>query len=490
MITFQQWKERIAKMKDNVYFQGQLLRRDDPRLEDWGLNTIKATYDVAHDPEWAGIATATSHLSGQTINRFNHVMQSVEDLLLKQKMTRLECHRVGGCIQRCMGIDAVNAASIFTWEVDQAKGTEYHKNFLKYLKYFQDNDVMATCAQTDVKGDRLKRPHQQADPDMYLRIVEKKSDGIVVRGCKHCITTAPYAEEFIVVPTRVMTPEDKDYAVSFAIPADWEGVSIIASVGGPHRRRRLDAPISHNGWGHGQIVFDDVFVPWERVFLAGEHEFGGRAALLFALMHRHSYSGCKPAMSEVFLSAAAWAAHCNGLLKNATARHKLAEFVFLAELGYAGGIAAAYTAKKCGSGTMEPDVIYLNTARRLAGINIYHEYELLADLAGGLPAAMSSELDYGDEKVGPFLQKYVIRNPEVSAEETERCFRMVEDVLCSEWAAKWGVAGLHGGGSPQMEVIAILSNYDMEQKLNLARYLGGMQPAPKPSSLDRQVNIP
>jgi len=469
----QEYRERLFSMKPNIYMDGELVGRDDPRIAP-GINVISLTYDLAHDPQYEGIITATSHLSGQRINRFCHIHQSVEDLLNKQKMTRLYCQKTGGCIQRCMGIDAMNALSAVTYDTDQALGTEYHQRFLRYLAYFQENDICANCAQTDVKGDRRKRPHEQLDPDLYLRVVERREDGIIVRGAKAHNTVAPYCDEIIVVPTRFLTEEEADWAVAFAVPADTEGVYLSCRPTAPRARKKLRAPIATFGDVESLTIFDDVFVPWERVFLCGEREFGGRLALLFALFHRHSYTGCKPATSDVLMGMAALVAEYNGIEGVQHVRHKLADMIAVAELVYAAGVAAGVTAQRSPAGTYIPDVVYCNVGRRHAGLNIYHEYETVADLAGGLSATLPMEGDFYDEKLGPLLAKYMMRNPGISAEDQHRCFRMIGDAICSGMTGVMQIAGLHGGGSPVMETIAILGNYDLEAKKNIAKHLAGI----------------
>jgi aromatic ring hydroxylase len=266
MITSEEYRERIKALKPNVYMDGELVTREDSRLEP-GMNVIALTYDLPQEDQYEGVFTATSHLSQKRINRFCHIHRSKDDLLKKQEMTRLYCQKSGGCIQRCMGIDAMNALEVITHQVDQVHQTEYHDRFVEYLKNFQEQDLCANCAQTDVKGDRKKRPHQQADPDLYLRIVERKKDGIVVRGAKAHNTIAPYADEIIAIPTRFLTPEESDWAVAFAIPADTEGVKLVCRPTAFRPRKLLDAPINHFGDVESLTIFDDVFVPWERVFL-------------------------------------------------------------------------------------------------------------------------------------------------------------------------------------------------------------------------------
>ena len=474
MITSDEYRQRLLAMKPNVYIDGEIVSREDPRIEP-GVNVIALTYDLAHQEQYEGIFTATSHLDGQKINRFCHIHQSSEDLLKKQEMTRLYCHQTGGCIQRCMGIDAMNALSVITYETDQVHQTEYHARFLEYLKYFQEKDLCANCAQTDVKGDRSKRPSEQQDPDLYLRVIERRKDGIVVRGAKAHNTVGPYADEIIVIPTRFLTPDEGDWAVAFAIPADTEGVKLICRPTNFRSRKLLDAPIARFGDVESLTIFDDVFVPWERVFLCGEHIFGGPLALLFALYHRHSYTGCKPATSDVLMGMAALVAEYNGIEDAKHVQYKLADMISVAELVYAAGIAAAVKGRAMPSGTYIPEVVYTNAGRRHAGENIYHEHQIVADLAGGLIATLPLEGDFLDEETGPLLAKYMMRNPGITAENQHRCFRLISDALCSSIGGVSLIAGLHGGGSPVMESITLLKNYDLEAKKRIAKNLAGIK---------------
>ncbi|WP_258359120.1 4-hydroxyphenylacetate 3-hydroxylase family protein [Moorella sulfitireducens] len=476
--TFEAYVNRLRKMRANVYINGQKLDRSG----DWingGIYCIKQTFDCAHDPAYQDVCVATSHLTGEKINRFTHIHQSVEDLLKKQMMTRLLCHRVGGCIQRCMGIDALNALYVVTHEMDEALGTSYHKRLLKYLEYSQANDLVACCAQTDVKGHRKLRPHEQADPDLYVRIVETRPDGIVVRGAKCCNSIAPYADEIIVVPTRFMTPNDGDYAVAFAIPGDWPGVKLLALPGHHGERKYLKSPIGEVGDVESMTVFDDVFVPNERIFMNGKENpgavpYAGYLALMFAHFHRHSYTGCKTAVSEVIASQAALVADVNGIEKEDHVKEKICDIIATAELVFAAGQASAYRAVKSASGAYVPDEILTNAGRRLAGKNIYEEYKTLADLAGGLSATLPLEEEFFAEETRELANKYIMRNPKYTAEETHRTLRMIQEHLCSHFGAAQIIAGLHGGGSPQMETITMMSRYDLESLKDIAKYLAGI----------------
>jgi 4-hydroxyphenylacetate 3-monooxygenase/4-hydroxybutyryl-CoA dehydratase/vinylacetyl-CoA-Delta-isomerase len=490
MITSSEYRKRMSRMRRNVYMDGKLIGRDDPRMEG-AVNIIAKTYDMVRDPdlkEYRDVLTAKSHITGKKINRFNNIHQSVADLLAKQKMTRIACHQVGGCIARCMGIDATNANSVTTYDADKAYGTEYHKRFLNWLKDFQENDRSSCCAQTDVKGNRPWRPHEQVDPDLYVHRVETLKDGIVIRGAKVHNSYAPVVEQLWVIPTRRLLEDEKDWAVSCVVPADADGVKLIVSASQFNSHKNLGAPGPYGG-ADSMTIFDNVFVPWENVFLNGEYELGGQLALLFALYHRHSYTGCKPAMTDVLMGATALMAECNGIEGKSHVGDKLAEMICTSELCYGTGIAAAVNSRKAPSGTFVPDIVFCNVSRRHAGLNIFHEFDILADIAGGMPATLPREGDWENPKTRPYLEKYMMRNPKVPIENQHRAFRWVQDISCSDYAGVMQYAGVHGGGSPRMEQIAILGSYNIEQVKNIAKRLAGI-PVPKTYSFDRLGRIP
>ena len=485
MRTKQQYIDNLLKLNKNLYYQGDRVGRDHEDLEQ-GIEVIGQTFDAASDPETAELCTTVSHLTGQKINRFCHIHQTTEDLHRKQDMTRALCRKVGYCIGRCMGIDATNAVNAISFEADKmAPGeTNYHQNFLNWLKNFQEKDQVGSCAQTDVKGERLKRPSQQQDPDMYLRVVEKKSDGIVVRGCKVHITQAAVADEIIVVPTRSLTADEAEFAVAFAIPADTEGIKQIIH---PHNMRRRQS--FKRGFDFGAVdsyvIFDDVFVPWERVFLCGEYQHGSLGALLFALFHRHSYSGCKPAIGDIILGMASMAAEINGIEKTHHVREKLSNIIQIAELGYAAGYTASAMGKPeifipgfgqvpYGPGSCIPNSIYCNVGRCLTGESVYHEQEILCDIAGGVPATFPFEQDLTNEELKPFMEKYLKRNPDIPVEDQIKFWLYFGDMTVSALGGTMNYASFHGGGSPIMEQIAITSQYDIKARKDLVKKLAGM----------------
>jgi len=474
LCTAEDYVERLKRMRPNVYAHGRKIGRDDPMLA-LPINTLRFTFDAVNDPELRDLMLTRSHLTGEEINRFTSLNLSVEDLYAQQEMKRRCCHRVGGCTQRCMATDTLNAIGVVSKEIDDEKGTEYHAHFLEFLRYYQANDLVGSTAMTDMKGDRRARPSAQEDPDLYLHVVKKDSGGIVVRGAKNHITMGPYVDEHLVIPTRTLTEEEGDWAVSFAVPADAEGVRIISRVVTPRPRIRLEAPYNRYGVADSVVVFDDVFVPWERVFMCGEWEFAGRLALTFAGFHRHSYCGCKPAITDIILGAAALAAEYNGVEKAPHVVDELTELMVIGELVYASGIAAAARATRTSSGIFTPAFLYSNTGRYMAGINIYHEYDVLNAIAGGGPSTLPPEEDWLNPETGPDLEKYIRRRPGVPPENLHRLFRFISDFSCSAMAGWSQYAGVHGGGSPIMEKIGIRSGYDLESKKRIAKRLAGIE---------------
>jgi aromatic ring hydroxylase len=490
MRTKEQYLKDLEKKNKNLYFNGAKIDRlDEHQLP--ATNVMGLTFDVAFDPELKDLSTATSHLTGETISRFNHIHQSVDDLHKKQDLTRTVGNMVGVCIQRCMGIDAANAINAVSFEASKSpdRKTDYYANWLKWLENFQKNDLVGSCAQTDQKGERLKRPAQQTDPDMYVHVVEEKADGIVVRGCKVHISEASISDEILVVPNRAIMPDEKEYALCFAVPSDHPEIKQVVSFHN-HNKRDVFKNGFEVGYTDSYIIFDDTFVPWDRVFLCGETMHGGAAALLFALFHRHSYSGCKPAMLDYVIGLAGLAAEINGIEKTPHVREKLAELIMIGELGYAAG----YTASALGSpqvympgagfvpygpGSYIPHSIYANVGRCLTGEGVFHEQETLCAIAGGLPATFPYEKDFTNPDTEALLKKYLNRNPNMPIEDQIKFWYQFVDFTCSHTAGVGNYGAYHGGGSPIMEQIAITTQYDIKSRKDNVRRLAGMNPRTK-----------
>jgi 4-hydroxybutyryl-CoA dehydratase/vinylacetyl-CoA-Delta-isomerase len=478
--TGKEYVESLRKRKIKVYLFGEKVENpvDHPIIRP-SINSVAVTYDVANDPKYEDLATTTSHLTGEKTNRFTHIHQSTQDLVKKVKLLRLLGQRTGICFQRCVGMDSLNALSCVTFEMDQKLGTEYHKRFTNYLKYVQGNDLVCCGAMTDPKGDRSLRPSQQADADLYLRIVEQRDDGIVVRGSKVHQTGAVNSHEVIVMPTRTMRKEDKDYAVSFAIPSDTEGLIYIYGRQSCDLRKlegvEIDLGNVRYGGQEAMIIFDDVFVPWERVFMAGEYEFAWPLVNMFSAYHRQSYGGCKAGVGDVLIGAAATIAEYNGVARASHIRDKIVEMNHLNETIYACGIACSAEGYKTASGTYSVNILLSNICKQNVTMFPYEIVRLAEDIAGGLMATLPSEKDFKNPEIGNYMRKYLKGAKEAPTESRLRMLRLMENISMGLGAIGYQIESMHGAGSPQAQRIMIGREVDIEWKKKLAKFLAGIE---------------
>jgi len=488
LMTGDDYTESLRRMKKRVFILGQQVENpgDHPLVRP-SLNACAMTYELAQQPEHADLMRATSNLTGQTVNRFTHLHQNTADLVAKVKMLRLLGQVTGCCFQRCVGMDAFNAVDSVTCEMDQALGTGYHARFRRYLQHVQEHDLVVDGAMTDPKGDRRLKPSQQADPDLFLHIVEKKVDGIVVRGAKLHQTGALNSHEIIVMPTQTLSKEDQDYAVAFAVPADAPGILMIYGRQPSDTRKlegsQLDVGNREFGGHEAMIILDDVFVPWERVFMAGEYAFSGLLVERFAGYHRQSYGGCKVGVGDVLIGAAQSLAQYQGTDKASHVRDKIVEMVHLNETMYACGIACSAEGKPTASGTYQIDPLLANVCKLNVTRFPYEIARLAQDIAGGLLVTLPSEKDLANPQVGPYLEKYLRSVDRYTTEERCRMLRLVENLTLGPGAAAFLTESMHGAGSPQAQRIMLARLADLEEKMQLARRLAGIEERPdNPSS--------
>lgn len=474
LMTGEQYIESIRSMKMKVYMFGQQVQNpvDDPILRP-SLNSVRMTYDLAQMPEYQDLMTAISPYTGRRINRFTHIHESTEDLIKKVKMQRLLGQKTAACFQRCVGMDAFNAVFSTTYETDKAHGTNYHENFKKFMLYVQENDLTIDGAMTDPKGDRSKAPHAQEDPDLFLRIVERRNNGIVVRGAKAHQTGVLNSHEVIVMPTQSMRAEDADYAVSFAVPMDTPGISMIIGRQSCDTRKRenteMDVGNSEFGGVEALTIFDDVFVPNERIFLCGEYEFAGMMVERFAGYHRQSYGGCKVGVGDVLIGAAAVAAEYNGAAKATHVKDKLIEMTHLNETLYCCGIACSSQGYKTESGNYMIDLLLANVCKQNVTRYPYEIVRLAEDIAGGLMVTAPSEADFRDPQLGPVIDKYLRGSFAVSTESRLRILRLIENLALGAAAVGYRTESMHGAGSPQAQRIMISRQGNLEHKKELAK---------------------
>jgi len=475
LMTSEQYVESIRRMKLRVYLFGKLVENpvDHPIIRP-SLNSVAMTYTLAQMDEYKDIMTVESNLTGKRINRFCHLHQSPADLVMKVKMQRLMGQKTAACFQRCVGMDAFNAIYSTTFEMDKKHGTEYHKRFVEYLKMVQENDWTVDGAMTDPKGDRGLSPSQQKDPDMFVHIVEKRKDGIVVRGAKAHQTGAVNSHEHLIMPTIAMKEEDKAYAVSFAIPSDAEGVLMIYGRQSCDTRKMeefhsLDVGNSMFGGHEALVIFDNVFIPWERVFMCEEYDFSGMMVERFAGYHRQSYGGCKVGVGDVLIGAAALAADYNGAAKASHIKDKLIEMIHLNETLYACGIACSSEGTKTQAGNYQIDLLLANVCKQNVTRYPYEIARLAEDIAGGIMVTMPSEADFRSKEVGHYVEKYLRGVDSVPTEDRMRVLRLIENMTLGTAAVGYRTESLHGAGSPQAQRIMIARQGNLEAKKELAK---------------------
>ncbi len=471
--------DSLKKLHRKVYIRGELAA--DPLehpLVRPSTNAVAQTYELERQSEHETLVFARSHLSGRMINRFTHIHRSTDDLMNKVKLQRLLGQHTGTCFQRCVGMDALNALEITTFEMERELGTPYHQRFNRFLEQVQDENAVCDGAMTDPKGDRGKRPHAQADPDLYLRVVSENREGITVRGAKCHQTGALNSHYIIVMPTLAMKEEDRDYAVSFAIEADAPGIVYILGRQPSDTRKMepLSADMGNLYYGGQEclIVFEDVFVPWERVFMCKEYRYSGRLVERFAGYHRQSYGGCKAGVGDVLIGATAALAEYQGVDKASHIKDKLVEMIHLNETLFCCGIACSARGRATASGTYLIDLLLANVCKLNVTRFPYEIARLAEDIAGGLIATLPSLVDLEHPEIGPLMNKYYRGIAGLETACRLRMLRLVENLTLGPAAAAYLTESMHGAGSPQAQRVVIARQADLEQKKKLARKLAGI----------------
>ena len=480
LMTSEQYIESLRRVKKHIFLGGEKIDNyvDHPIIRP-SINSCAMTYELSAQPEHEELLTVTSSLTGKKINRFTHLHQSAEDLIKKVKMQRVLGQKTGCCFQRCVGFDGFNAVDSVTYEMDEELGTDYNKRFRAYLEYVQDNDLVVDGAMTDTKGDRKLAPSEQKDPDQFVHVVERKPGGIVVRGAKAHQTGAVNSHEILVMPTQTMREADKDYAVSFAVPADARGILYIYGRQSCDTRRLEDGDIDvGNAMFGGQealIVFNDVFVPWERVFMCGEYQHSGALVERFAGYHRQSYGGCKSGVGDVLIGAAQAISKIQGIEKASHVKDKLVEMTHMNETIYACGVACSAEGKPTPSGTYLIDLMLANVCKLHVTHLPYLISRLAQDIAGGLVVTLPGEQDFKNPEIGQYLEKYFKSATAYSTENRCRMQRLIENLTLGMGAVGYLTESLHGAGSPQAQKIMIgrLANFDY--KAELAEELAGIK---------------
>jgi len=459
-----------------VYLLGERVAEpvDHPIIQP-SVNAVARTYDLGvEQPE---LATAWSSLSNKRVNRFLHVTESVDDVVGQNRMQRRLGQLTGTCFQRCVGMDAINSLFSTTFEIDRAHGTSYHARFKDFVIRMQQANYVIGGAMTDPKGDRSKAPADQSDPDLFVRVVERRPDGVVIRGAKMHQTGCINSHWIVVMPTMRMRAADKDYAIVGAIPVDHPKLTFIygrqscdtrAMEGGD-----IDQGNAQFGGQEAMILIDDVFIPNELIFMDGETDFAAMLVERFTSYHRRSYV-CKTGLGDVLIGAAALAADYNGVEKVSHVRDKLVEMAHLNETIYGAGIASSHESQATAAGNFQPDDLLANVCKHNVTRFPYEIARLAQDLAGGLVATLPSEKDFANEETGPLLRKYLKGRDGVRVEDRARIMRLIENMTLGRNAVGYLTESMHGAGSPQAQRIQIARQMNLEAKKELAKSLAGI----------------
>jgi 4-hydroxybutyryl-CoA dehydratase/vinylacetyl-CoA-Delta-isomerase len=473
--TADDYLQSLRNRKLRVYLAGELV--DDPvdhPVIRPSINAVADTYALAEEaPE---LATAQSKLTGQRVNRFLQVTESVDDVVMQNRMQRRLGQRTGTCFQRCVGMDAINSMFSVTYDIDQKHGSEYHARFVEFVKHMQRENFVVGGAMTDPKGDRSKAPHEQEDPDLFLRVVERRADGVVVRGAKMHQTGCINSHWLLVMPTMRLGEADKDYAICAAIPVDHPNLAYIYGRQSCDERAlggEIDQGNARFGGQEAMIVFEDVFVPYSHVFMNGEWSFAASLVERFTAYHRRSYV-CKTGLGDVLIGAAATIADYNGADKASHVRDKLVEMTHLNETIYGAGIASSHESKPTAAGNFQNDEMLANVCKHNVTRFPYELARLAQDLAGGLMVTLPSDKDFQNPVTKPILEKYLKAKPGVSVDNRRRVLRLIENMTMGRNAVGYLTESMHGAGSPQAQRIQIARLSDLPSKKKLAENLAGV----------------
>jgi 4-hydroxybutyryl-CoA dehydratase/vinylacetyl-CoA-Delta-isomerase len=472
-----EYMDSLRNLNARIFYKGK-------RIEDVTKHPATAphvraaamTYALASKEKYHDLATATSHLTGNEISRFTHVHQGIEDLIKKIKLLRVLGQKTATCFQRCVGFDGINAVYSVAYEVDQKLGTDYLERFKKWLIRIQDENLMVVGAMTDPKGDRSKGPADQLDPDQYVHVVERREDGVVIRGAKLHMTGSVNSHEILVMPTTALNEASKDYAIVCAIPIDDPGITLIfgrqASDGRRDMSEWIDSGKPRFGavGGEAVIAFDDVFVPNDRIFLDGETEFTGTIVYRFAAHHRANYGACKTGIMDVLTGAVSYLAQIQGTGKGSHVRDKITEMIHLSETLYSSSIACSAEGEPTPSGAYMVDTMLANVCKQNVTRFHFEVARLAIDLAGGFIATLPSEYDLHSEEVGHLVKKYFTGVAEIPVEDRIKIGRLIEAMT----GGTVMIESMHGAGSPQAQRIMIFREGDLQNKIKMAKALAGI----------------
>ncbi len=439
------------------------------------INAVAKTYDLAISaPE---LASVISPFTGKRISRFLHICTSVDDLVLQNKMQRKLGQLTGTCFQRCVGMDAFNALYSVTFEMDEKYQTVYHKRMKLFLTKMHEFNYVVGGAMTDVKGDRSLGPHQQEDPDMFVHIVNRTSSGVYISGAKAHQTGCINSHYMLIMPTMRLEKEDENYAIIGAVPVDAEGITYVYGRQSCDTRSMeegiIDVGNANFSGQEAMVIFENVFIPNEYIFMDGEHDFASLLVERFTSYHRRSYV-CKSGVGDVLIGAAATMADMNGVPNASHIKDKLVEMTHLNETIYGTGIVSSYQGYETKSGAFICDEMLANVCKHHVTKMPFEISRLAQDIAGGLMATLPSEKDFNHPEIGKLLKKYLKGKSDFKTEDRVRILRLIENMTLGRNAVGYLTESMHGAGSPQAQRIQISRLMQIEYRKRLAKILSGI----------------
>ncbi|MDW7649885.1 MAG: 4-hydroxyphenylacetate 3-hydroxylase N-terminal domain-containing protein [Bacillota bacterium] len=464
----------LRGMRSNIYKFGELIEDvvTDPATRRVVESHARA-FDAAHDPEREELFTTVTPDTGEKVMRFNSVLADMGDVMGNMRMKRHAFRETGTCTGGlCVGWNAMNTMLAVTFEMDRDLATDYSARLQEWITHCQKQCLVVAGALTDAKGDRSKTPSMQAEPDVNVHLVEKRDDGIVVRGVKAMIAGAAAANEIFVLPGSGYREGDRDYAVSFALPRDAEGLTLVECRRPSDTRDAeagFDSP-TETGITQSYLLFDNVFVPNERVFMCGEYRYTAQVIRYFTANYRACIGGCVTGQGDVMVGAAVLMARANGLsAKKFT--DKLVQMTVNNETTYGMGAGAIAMGRRHPAGVWLADDTLAHVNKVHVATLPYESKRLLQDVCGGLveTGCFPSFADFHHEEYGQWIQKS-LQAGKATAESRARLARLAEWLTIGS-----GVPGcMHGGGSPDGAKLVVRLNTPLEEYAGYAKKLAGV----------------
>lgn len=462
--TADHYRDSVADGR-TLWYQGRPI--DDLRAEPdlrVALDHAAIDYELATDAHHRALAVDVDPDTGEEFSAYWRLPRSAQDLLDRSALIDATT-RAGGTMVTLIkeiGSDAAFAL-LRVLEGEQLERAQ------AFYDRCRSQDLAVAVAQTDVKGHRARAPYQQDDPDHYVHVVDEGPDGIVVRGAKCHTSVCANSDELIVLPTRAMGDEDRDYAVAFAVPTNAAGLSMYVSSYGSGERDAFEFPLSSR---HKMLetltVFDDVFVPWERVFACRQPELAAPLALTFVEYHRFTAVSYKLPLLDALVGAAALVTEMNGVGNVGHVREKLAQLMIYSET--VRGL-THLAAQRCGvhRDIAYPDPLTTNLAKYTFATRYHQAIELVQDCAGGLLVTGPGGADWASDDVRPVLEKYF--SAAAPAEERLRVMNLISDLTARDFGGYHAVLAVHAEGSIEAEKLQIVRSYDRDTAVDYARHL-------------------